>query len=154
MGRPRRRHPALEGIDADALAAFRQVCGGAGTDEEILAEPRRGGVAWSLTDDARVRVDSDASVHPQTADRSTSWHRNAAARGRASSRADSSAARSRLRSCASSGMTWGAPYGGHRGAAWAMAPKSLIWRTFACLRSRSRKRASMPVERSGSNVRR
>ena len=44
MGRQRRRHPALEGIDADALAEFRAGLRRRYTDEEILAELRASAV--------------------------------------------------------------------------------------------------------------
>ena len=40
MARPRRRHPALEGIDEQALAEFRSGLRRRYTDEEILAELR------------------------------------------------------------------------------------------------------------------
>ncbi|HET8811230.1 MAG TPA: hypothetical protein VFM67_01405, partial [Gaiella sp.] len=40
MGRPPRRHPALEGIDAGALEAFRAGLRRRYTDEEILEELR------------------------------------------------------------------------------------------------------------------
>lgn len=66
MGR-RRRHPALEGIDEDALAAFRQGLRRRYTDEEILAELR--GSAERLGRSPTMRefaADREASVHPQT----------------------------------------------------------------------------------------
>jgi len=40
MARPRRRHPALEGIDEQALAEFRAGLRRRYTDEEILGELR------------------------------------------------------------------------------------------------------------------
>ena len=67
MGRPRRRHPALEGIDADALAAFRTGLRRRYTDEEILAELRASADRLGRSPTMReFAADSDASVHPQT----------------------------------------------------------------------------------------
>lgn len=67
MGRSRRQHPALERIDADALAEFRAGLRRRYTDEEILAELR--GSAARLGRSPTMRefaTDPDARVHPQT----------------------------------------------------------------------------------------
>jgi hypothetical protein len=67
MGRPRRRHPALEGIDESALAEFRAGLRRRYTDDEILAELR--GSAERLGRSPTMRefaADPEATVHPQT----------------------------------------------------------------------------------------
>src|SRR6188472_746830 len=67
MGRQRRRHPALEGIDADALAEFRAGLRRRYTDDEILAE--LGASAARLGRSPTMREfagDPQANVHPQT----------------------------------------------------------------------------------------
>lgn len=67
MGRPRRRHPALEGIDADALAEFRAGLRRRYTDEEILAELRASAARLGRSPTMReFAADAGASVHPQT----------------------------------------------------------------------------------------
>ena len=67
MARQRRRHPALEGIDADALAAFRAGLRRRYTDEEILAELRASATRLGRSPTMReFAADSGASVHPQT----------------------------------------------------------------------------------------
>jgi len=67
MGRQRRRHPALEGIDADALAEFRAGLRRRYTDEEILAELRASAARLGRSPTMReFGGDPDASVHPQT----------------------------------------------------------------------------------------
>ena len=67
MGRQRRRHPALEGIDADALAEFRAGLRRRYTDEEILAELRSSAVRLGRSPTMREFAgDPEASVHPQT----------------------------------------------------------------------------------------
>jgi hypothetical protein len=67
MGRQRRRHPALEGIDADALAAFRAGLRRRYTDEEILAELRASAARLGRSPTMREFAgDPEASVHPQT----------------------------------------------------------------------------------------
>ena len=67
MGRQRRRHPALEGIDADALAEFRAGLRRRYTDEEILAELRASAVRLGRSPTMREFAgDPEASVHPQT----------------------------------------------------------------------------------------
>lgn len=67
MGRARRRHPALEGIDADALAAFRAGLRRRYTDDEILAELRASADRLGRSPTMReFAADPEASVHPQT----------------------------------------------------------------------------------------
>ena len=67
MGRARRRHPALEGIDADALAAFRAGLRRRYTDDEILAELRASAARLGRSPTMReFAADTEASVHPQT----------------------------------------------------------------------------------------
>jgi len=67
MGRERRRHPALEGIDADALAEFRAGLRRRYTDEEILAELRASAARLGRSPTMReFAADPDAGVHPQT----------------------------------------------------------------------------------------
>ena len=67
MSRPRRRHPALQGIDEQALAEFRAGLRRRYTDDEILAELR--GSAERLGRSPTMRefaADDEAAVHPQT----------------------------------------------------------------------------------------
>jgi len=67
MGRQRRRHPALEGIDADALAEFRAGLRRRYTDEEILAELRASAARLGRSPTMReFAADAGAGVHPQT----------------------------------------------------------------------------------------
>jgi len=67
MGRQRRRHPALEGIDAAALAEFRAGLRRRYTDDEILAELRASAVRLGRSPTMREFAgDPDAGVHPQT----------------------------------------------------------------------------------------
>src|SRR6187455_1048683 len=67
MGRQRRRHPALEGIDADALAEFRAGLRRRYTDEEILAELRASAARLGRSPTMREFAgDPEAGVHPQT----------------------------------------------------------------------------------------
>jgi hypothetical protein len=67
VGRPRRRHPALEGIDAAALAEFRAGLRRRYTDEQILAELRASAERVGRSPTMReFAADADAGVHPQT----------------------------------------------------------------------------------------
>ena len=67
MGRPRRRHPALEGIDEQALAEFRAGLRRRYTDDEILEELRASAARLGRSPTMReFAADSEASVHPQT----------------------------------------------------------------------------------------
>ncbi len=67
MGRPRRRHPALERIDAEALAAFRSGLRRRYTDDEILAELRASAERLGRSPTMReFAADTEAAVHPQT----------------------------------------------------------------------------------------
>ena len=67
MARPRRRHPALEGIDEQALAEFRSGLRRRYTDEEILAELRASAARLGRSPTMReFAADPGASAHPQT----------------------------------------------------------------------------------------
>ena len=67
MARPRRRHPALEGIDEHALAEFRAGLRRRYTDDEILAELRASAARLGRSPTMReFAADPEASVHPQT----------------------------------------------------------------------------------------
>src|SRR4029078_11154892 len=67
MGRQRRRHPALEGIDADALAEFRAGLRRRYADDEILAELRASAARLGRSPTMREFAgDPDAGVHPQS----------------------------------------------------------------------------------------
>jgi hypothetical protein len=67
MGRPRRRHPALQGIDEQALAEFRAGLRRRYTDDEILAELRASATRLGRSPTMReFAADAEASVHPQT----------------------------------------------------------------------------------------
>ncbi len=67
MARPRKRHPALEGIDAEALAAFRSGLRRRYTDAEILEELRASAGRLGRSPTMReFAADPEASVHPQT----------------------------------------------------------------------------------------
>jgi Homing endonuclease associated repeat len=67
MGRPRRRHPALEGIDEQALAEFRAGLRRRYTDDEILAELRTSATRLGRSPTMReFAADAEARVHPQT----------------------------------------------------------------------------------------
>jgi hypothetical protein len=67
MSRPRRRHPALQGIDEQALAEFRAGLRRRYTDEEILAELRASAARLGRSPTMReFAADAEASVHPQT----------------------------------------------------------------------------------------
>jgi hypothetical protein len=67
MGRQRRRHPAVAGIDEAALAAFRAGLRRRYTDEEILAELRASAERLRRSPTMReFAADPEATVHPQT----------------------------------------------------------------------------------------
>ena len=67
MSRPRRRHPALQGIDEQALAEFRAGLRRRYTDDEILAELRASAARLGRSPTMReFAADADAAVHPQT----------------------------------------------------------------------------------------
>jgi hypothetical protein len=67
MGRPRRRHPALQGIDEQALAEFRAGLRRRYTDDEILAELRASAERLGRSPTMReFAADDEAAVHPQT----------------------------------------------------------------------------------------
>jgi len=67
MSRPRHRHPALQGLDEQALAAFRAGMRRRYTDDEILAELRASAERLGRSPTMReFAADPDASVHPQT----------------------------------------------------------------------------------------
>jgi hypothetical protein len=67
MGRRRRPHPAVAGIDEAALAAFRAGLRRRYTDEEILDELRASASRLGRSPTMReFAADAEASVHPQT----------------------------------------------------------------------------------------
>ncbi len=67
MGRPRRQHPAVAGIDEAALAAFRAGLRRRYTDDEILAELQASATRLGRSPTMReFAADPEASVHPQT----------------------------------------------------------------------------------------
>ena len=67
MTRPRRRHPAVEGIDEAALAAFRAGLRRRYSDEEILAELHASAARLGRSPTMReFAADPEAKVHPQT----------------------------------------------------------------------------------------
>jgi hypothetical protein len=67
MARPRRRYRALEGIDPDALEAFRVGLRRRYTDAEILDELRACAARLGRSPTMReLAADSEARVHPQT----------------------------------------------------------------------------------------
>ena len=67
MTRPRRRHPALEVIDVEALAAFRSGLRRRYTDDEILTELRASAERLGRSPTMReFSADPDATVHPHT----------------------------------------------------------------------------------------
>lgn len=67
MARPRRRHPALEGIDREALERFRAGLRRRYTDEEILAELRASAERLGRSPTMKeFAADPEAKMHPQT----------------------------------------------------------------------------------------
>jgi hypothetical protein len=67
MARPRRRHPALAGIDEAALAEFRAGIRRRYTDEQILDELRASSERLGRSPTMReFAADPEAAVHPQT----------------------------------------------------------------------------------------
>ena len=67
MARARRRHPAVEGIDASALEAFRAGLRRRYTDAQILDELRASAARIGRSPTMReFAADEGASVHPQT----------------------------------------------------------------------------------------
>ena len=67
MARPRRRHPALAGIDEAALAEFRAGIRRRYTDEQILEQLRASAERLGRSPTMReFAADKDAGMHPQT----------------------------------------------------------------------------------------
>jgi hypothetical protein len=67
MARPRRRHPALAGIDEAALAEFRAGIRRRYTDEQILDQLRASAERLGRSPTMReFAADGEADVHPQT----------------------------------------------------------------------------------------
>ena len=67
MARPRRRHPALAGIDEAALAEFRAGIRRRYTDEQILEQLRASADRLRRSPTMReFAADAEADVHPQT----------------------------------------------------------------------------------------
>ena len=67
MARRRRRHPAVAGIDQEALAAFRAGLRRRYTDEQLLEELRACAARLGRSPTMReFAADPEAAVHPQT----------------------------------------------------------------------------------------
>ena len=67
MARPRRRHPAVAGIDEAALAEFRAGIRRRYTDEQILEQLRASAERLGRSPTMReFAADKDAGMHPQT----------------------------------------------------------------------------------------
>jgi hypothetical protein len=67
MARRRRRHPAVAGIDQEALAAFRAGLRRRYTDEQLLEELRASAARLGRSPTMReFAADPEAAVHPQT----------------------------------------------------------------------------------------
>ena len=67
MARPRRRHPALAGIDEAALAEFRAGIRRRYTDEQILEQLRASATRLGRSPTMReFAADPEAGMHPQT----------------------------------------------------------------------------------------
>src|SRR3954451_15238057 len=67
MARPRRRHPALAGIDEAALAEFRAGIRRRYTDDQILEQLRASAERLGRSPTMReFAADPDTAVHPQT----------------------------------------------------------------------------------------
>jgi len=67
MSRPRRRHPALAGIDEAALAEFRAGIRRRYSDEQILEQLRASAERLGRSPTMReFAADPDAGIHPQT----------------------------------------------------------------------------------------
>jgi len=67
MSRPRRRHPALAGIDEAALAEFRAGIRRRYSDEQILEQLRASAVRLGRSPTMReFAADTEAGIHPQT----------------------------------------------------------------------------------------
>ncbi len=67
MSRPRRRHPALAGIDEEALAEFRAGIRRRYSDEQILEELRASAERLGRSPTMReFAADPEAGLHPQT----------------------------------------------------------------------------------------
>src|SRR4026209_3056009 len=67
MARPRRRHPAVAGIDEAALAEFRAGIRRRYTDEQILEQLRASAERLGRSPTMReFAADKEAGVHPQT----------------------------------------------------------------------------------------
>ncbi|MGI8973164.1 MAG: homing endonuclease associated repeat-containing protein [Gaiella sp.] len=135
MGRARKRHPAVEGIDAEALAAFRAGLRRRYTDEEILAELRASAERVGRSPTMReFAADSEASVHPQTViEHFGSWNAAKRAAGLQPRRFISREElldQLRLLGAELGRVPTARDLEGRRGR---MASKSLIWHTFGSL---------------------
>ena len=68
MSKPRRRHPALAGIDEAALAEFRAGIRRRYSDEQILEQLRASAERLGRSPTMReFAADPEAGLHPQTA---------------------------------------------------------------------------------------
>jgi hypothetical protein len=135
MARPRRRHPALQGVDAAALAEFRAGMRRRYTDDEILAELRASAARSQKSPTMReFAADPEAHVHPQTViEHFGSW--NAAKRAAGLMPRRFISREELLDQLRELGAELGRPptardLDEHRGR---VASKSLIWHTFGSL---------------------
>jgi hypothetical protein len=135
VGRPRRRHPALDGIDEAAFAEFRAGLRRRYTDEQILAELRASAERLGRSPTMReFAADADADVHPQTViEHFGSWNAAKRAAGLVPRRFISR--EEMLRQLRELGEELGRvptarDLDEHRGR---MASKSLVWHTFGSL---------------------
>jgi Homing endonuclease associated repeat len=135
VGRPRRRHPALAGIDEAALAEFRAGLRRRYTDEQILAQLRASAERLGRSPTMReFAADVEADVHPQTViEHFGSWNAAKRAAGLVPRRFISRD--EMLRQLRELGEELGRTptardIEGRRGR---MASKSLVWHTFGSL---------------------
>lgn len=135
MARPRRRHPALEAIDPEALERFRAGLRRRYTDDEILDELRASAARLGRSPTMReFAADSEARLHPQTViEHFGSW--NAAKRAAGLQPRRFIAREDMLAQLRDLGAELGRvptarDVQSHRGR---VASKSLIWHTFGSL---------------------
>ena len=136
MARPRRRHPALAGIDEAALAEFRAGIRRRYTDEQILEQLRASAEqARPLADDARVRGRPGGRHASADGDRALRDVERRQARGGPDAAPVHQPRRAARRSCGGSGRSSvGTPTARDLDAnRRRMASKSLIWHTFGSL---------------------
>ena len=135
MARPRRRHPAVAGIDQEALAAFRSGLRRRYTDEQILGELRASADRLGRSPTMReFAADPEATVHPQTViEHFGSWNAAKRAAGltpRRFWRREELLAELRLLGAELGRTPTARDLDERRGR---MASKSLVWQTFGSL---------------------